>query len=167
MNPSYRWITNREGLHPEMDVQSWILSGDGLRPDINRDWIWKDDQRWKTGDGPQQMDHRGQMTSHLLSYIKLRSYNRAQIWRHMDFQLRGSTKYDAKHYSALVRGTLSCTYISELQWWIWSQIRSRLILLQCWHSRSWSRLRNIVSSATTVYERDDSAGSAITLTTNK
>jgi hypothetical protein len=39
------------------------------------------------------------MTINLLSYMKLQSYNRAQICRHTVFQRHGSTEYDANHYS--------------------------------------------------------------------
>jgi len=45
------WIAAREALLPEMDDKGWIPSGDGSRPDIDRDVIRMDDRRWMTGDG--------------------------------------------------------------------------------------------------------------------
>jgi hypothetical protein len=58
-----------------------------------------DDRRGITGDGSQEMDHARRMTINLLSYMKLRSYNRAQICRHTMYGQHGSTEYDTEHYS--------------------------------------------------------------------
>jgi hypothetical protein len=74
-------------------------SGDGSRPDMDRDRIWMDDRRWMTGDGSQETDHGRRMTINLLSDMKLRSYNRARICRHTMYRRHGSTEYDTEHYS--------------------------------------------------------------------
>jgi hypothetical protein len=58
-----------------------------------------DDRRWMTGDGSQETDHGRRMTINLLSYMKLRSCNRAQNCRHTMYRRHGSSEYDAKHYS--------------------------------------------------------------------
>jgi len=52
-----------------------------------------------TGDGSREMDQGRRMTINLLSYMKLRCYNRARICRHTVFQRHGSSEYDAKYYS--------------------------------------------------------------------
>jgi len=50
-------ISRTAGSWPEMDCdKGCISSGDGLWPDIDRDWIWLDDWRWMTGDGSQTED---------------------------------------------------------------------------------------------------------------
>jgi len=75
-NHSRRWFADREGL-----------------------WLQMDDRRWIKGDGSREMDQGRWMIINHLSYMKLRSYNRAWIGRHPVFKRHGSTKYDAKHYS--------------------------------------------------------------------
>jgi len=97
------WITavdgsRPDGSRPEMDDKRWIPSGDGSRQDMDRDRIWMVNRRWMTGDGSQEMDHGRRMTINLLSYLKLRSYNRAQICRHTLYRRHGSTEYDTEHY---------------------------------------------------------------------
>jgi len=70
-----------------------ITAGDGS-------WTERDcGCRLMTGDGSREMDQGRRMIIILLSYMKLRSYNRARICRHTVFKRHGSTKYDAKHYS--------------------------------------------------------------------
>jgi len=79
--------------------RGWITVRDRSRPDMDRDRIWMDDRRWMAGDGSREMDQGRRMTINLLSYIKLRSYNRALICRHTVFQRHGSTEYDTERYS--------------------------------------------------------------------
>jgi len=92
-----------------MDDKRWIPSGDGSWPEMDRDWIWMADRRrWMTGDGSQETDHGRRMTINLLSYMKLRSCNRAQNCRHTMYRRHGSTEYDTEHYSEMPNYAATC-----------------------------------------------------------
>src|SRR5882757_6194637 len=68
LDHSRRWIAAGNGLPPEMVNKRWILSGGGSRQDMDRDQLWMDDRRWRTGDGSREMDHGRQMTINLLPF---------------------------------------------------------------------------------------------------
>ena len=40
--------------------------------------------------------------------FKLRSYNRAQIWRHKMYRRHGATEYDTEHYSEIPNHAPTC-----------------------------------------------------------
>jgi hypothetical protein len=95
-----------------------------------------------TGDGSKEMDHGRRMTINLFSYIKLRSYNQAQICR-----LRCTAGATCRSSNAEYDPESD----PELQ-------------QQCRYHTSGTRL--IVSGATIFKEGDDSAGFATTLNAN-
>ena len=100
MNCGRKWIAARDGSRPERDWGRGWMTRDGSRPEMDRGRIWiSTGYGWMTGGGWQEMDHGRWMTINLLSYMKLRSSNRARICRHTVFQRSGSTEYDAKHSS--------------------------------------------------------------------
>jgi hypothetical protein len=126
-----------------------------------------DNRRWMTGAVSRQMDQERRMKINLLSYMKLRSYNRARICRHTVFQRHGSTAYDAKHYSehysehnseipdhAPTCPSSNAEYDPKLD--PESQLQCRYCT---------SRTRLIFGRATIFKEGDDSAGIATTPTT--
>jgi len=61
-----------------------------------------------TGDGSQETDHGRRMTINLLSYMKLRSCNRAQNCRHGMYRRDGSTEYDTEHNSEMPDYAATC-----------------------------------------------------------
>ena len=173
MDHGQRWIAAREGLRPQGDcgqrwITRWITVRYRLRADMDRDRIWMDDRRWMTGDGSREIHQGRRMTINLLSYMKLRNYNRPRICRHTVFQRHGSTEYDAKqysehyseHYSEIPDHAPTCPssnaeYDAESDLELQQQCRYRT-----------SRTRLIFVGATIFTEGHVSAGFATTLNAN-
>jgi len=121
-----------------------------------------------TQDGSREMDQGRRMTINLLSYMKLRSYNRARICRQTVFQRHGSTEYDAKHYSEHYS-----EHFSEIPDHAPTCLSSNAeydpesdpkLQEECPYRRSRTRL--VFGRATIFKEGDDSAGIATTPTAN-
>jgi hypothetical protein len=146
----------------------WFAAGDGSQTEMHLNRIWMDTRRWIAGDGSCEMDQERQMRINLLSYMNLRSYNRAQIYRYMVFQRHGSTEYDAKHY-----GKYCSEHYSEItnhaptrQSWNakYDPKPDPQVLQYCTHRTGHTRLN--FGRATIFEVGDDSARFAITPTAN-
>jgi len=168
-----------------MDDKRWTPSGDGSRPDMDRDRIWMDDlggwqemddRRWISGDGSLETDD-----NRSLSYVKILRlcevirFSRSRLWFQAT-KLQSSADiqtYDVPAawlhrvryralFRALFRDTELCSYTPEFP----CRIRSRVTQLQCRYRTSWSRTILVFGGATIFNEGDDSAGTTTTPTAN-
>jgi hypothetical protein len=138
-----RSIVVRDGWHDMDPVRRRIVAGNGSQLDMD-EWPEVDDRRYMTGDGSREMDHGRRMTINLLPLHEdievMRSFTFLEIMTLISIYATTQLQWNADmqtydvlaawlhrvRYRALFRDAELCSYMSEFQCRIRSQIRSRV-----------------------------------------